>query len=138
MCSMMGLPRKSTKGFGRPPEIVLIRVPLPAARMRHCFTLFMKHLHIEPRKICAVRPLKSENQLPLESANGTVEKLPRAVTVQVVLYVSRIGVVEQVEHSKPHLHGVLFAVKGQPELSKHLKIERIKPRESLIVSRTHE
>src|ERR1700685_533837 len=85
-----------------------------------------------------VRPLKSENQLPPESANCTVKQLPEAGAVQVVLNVPRIGVMEKVEHSKPQLHGVLLAVKGQPEVPKHLKVERIKPWESLIVSRTAE
>src|SRR6266576_125286 len=33
------------------------------------------------RKTCMFRPLKSENQLPPESANCTVKKLPEAVAV---------------------------------------------------------
>src|SRR5580704_285344 len=46
--------------------------------------------------------------------------------------------IEQIEHPEPQLHRVLLPVKGQPEVLEHLKIERIKPRESLIVSRTDE
>src|SRR5258706_9345155 len=81
-------------------------------------------------------PLKSEDQLPPKSANGTVNKLPEAEAVQILLHVAIVGVIEQVEHSKPQLHGVLLAVKGHPEAPEHLKIELIKPWESLIVSRT--
>src|SRR4051794_24508339 len=100
MCSMMGLPRKSTKGLGRPPEIVLIRVPLPAARMRHWFTFFIGHLRFE-LEILAWPALKSENYLSAKSANSTVKKSPKARAVQLVLNVARIGVIEQVEHAKP-------------------------------------
>lgn len=42
--------------------------------------------------------------------------------------------IEQVEHSEPHLYLVLLAVKWQPEFLEHLNIERIKTPESLVVS----
>ena len=40
----MGLPRKSTNGLGSPADIDLMRVPLPAARIRHWLTFFIDHL----------------------------------------------------------------------------------------------
>src|SRR5262249_6544168 len=43
-CSRMGLPRKSTNGLGSPADIDLMRVPLPAARIRHWLTFFIDHL----------------------------------------------------------------------------------------------
>src|ERR1700719_4581397 len=46
--------------------------------------------------------------------------------------------IEQIEHPEPQLHRVLLPVKGQPEVLEHLKIKRIKSRESLIVSRADE
>src|ERR1700724_1279714 len=46
--------------------------------------------------------------------------------------------IEQIEHPEPQLHRVLLPVKGQPEVLEHLKIKRIKSRESLIVSQTDE
>ena len=81
-----------------------------------------------------VRPLKSKNQLSPECANCTVEQLAKAGAVQVVLHISRICMIEQVEHAESDFHLPLLG-KGEPELSVCLKIEGAKVAKALIVSR---
>src|SRR6266566_2856195 len=40
-CSRSGMPRRRTRGLGTPPETDAIRLPLPAARIRHSLTVVM-------------------------------------------------------------------------------------------------
>ena len=80
-----------------------------------------------------VRPLESKNQLPPEGTNCTVKKLAKAWAVQVVLHISRIGVIEQVEDAQSDFHLPLLG-KGEPELSVCLKIEGVIVAKATIVS----
>src|SRR4029077_20884039 len=38
-CSRSGRPRRGTRGLGTPPDTEAIRLPLPAARIRHSLTV---------------------------------------------------------------------------------------------------
>jgi hypothetical protein len=78
--------------------------------------------------------LKSENQLSSEGAIWAVKEFTETWAIQVVLHVSRIGVIEQVEDAESDFHLPLLG-KGEPELSVSLKIEGVKVAKALIVSR---
>ena len=78
--------------------------------------------------------LEPKNKLPSESAIGPIEEFSEAVTVQVVLHVSRIEMIEQVEHSQPNFHRVLFTAQGQSEFLQHLNIGRIEAPEALVIT----
>jgi len=79
------------------------------------------------------RPLKSKNQLSPESSDRAVKEFAEAWAVQVVLYVPRIGVIEQVEDAQSDFHLPLLG-KGEPELSVCLKIEGVEVAKAVIVS----
>ena len=78
--------------------------------------------------------LESKNQLSPERTNCAVKKLAEAWAVQVVVYISRIGVIEQVEHAQSDFHLPLLLGKGEPELSVCLNIEGVEVAKALIVS----
>src|SRR5260370_29831073 len=40
-CSRSGMPRRGTRGLGTPPDTDAIRLPLPAARIKHSLTAVM-------------------------------------------------------------------------------------------------
>ena len=80
-----------------------------------------------------VRPLESKNQLSSKCTNGTVKEFAEAWAIQVVLHISRIGVIEQVEDAQSDFHLPLLR-KGEPELSVCLKIERVEVAKATIVS----
>jgi len=82
--------------------------------------------------------LEPENELSPESPHCAVKELSEPTAVQVVLYVSRIGMIEQVEYPESHFHRVLLTAKGQPELPEHLKVEGIKAPDSLVIPGTYE
>src|SRR5260370_37361929 len=44
MCSIRGAPKRGTRGLGALPEREAIRLPLPAARIRHSLTAAIDHL----------------------------------------------------------------------------------------------
>src|SRR5216684_6963379 len=55
-CSRRGMPRRGTRGLGTPPDTDAIRLPLPAARIKHSLTAVMAaHLSesvIFAKKLC--------------------------------------------------------------------------------------
>ena len=81
------------------------------------------------------RPLKSKNQLSPKSSDRAVKEFAEAWAVQVVLYVPRIGVIEQVEDAQSDFHLPLLG-KGEPELSVCLEIERVEAAKAMIISWT--
>src|SRR4029077_811842 len=76
---------------------------------------------------------ESKNQLSPERTNCTVKKFAETWAVQVVLHVSGIGVIEQVEDAQSDFHLPLLG-KGEPELSVCLEIEGVEAAKAMIVS----
>src|SRR6516164_9081618 len=49
MCSRSGAPKRETRGLGALPDREAMRLPLPAARIRHSLTVAIDHL--DPLKL---------------------------------------------------------------------------------------
>jgi hypothetical protein len=77
--------------------------------------------------------LESEDKLSSEGAIWAVKEFAEAWAVQVVLHVSRIGVIEQVEDAQSDFHLSLLG-KGEPELSVCLKIKGVEAAKAMIIS----
>src|SRR6266576_302464 len=95
---------------------------------------FFHSPHFFGNNICSC--LEPENKLPSERARRSVEEVTETLAVQVVLHVSWIEVIEQVEHTEPDLYAALLATEGHSEFPEHLKIERIELSKVLLVART--
>ena len=78
--------------------------------------------------------LESEDKLSSEGAIWAVKEFADTWAIQVVLHISRIGVIEQVEHAQSDFHLPLFG-KGEPELSVCLEIEGVEAAKAMVVSR---
>ena len=85
--------------------------------------------------MCLGVSLESKNQLSSEGAIWAVKEFTETWAIQVVLHVSRIGVIEQVENAESDFHLPLLG-KGEPELPVSLKIEGVKAAKAVVVSRT--
>ena len=83
--------------------------------------------------MCLGVSLESKNQLSSEGAIWAVKEFAETWAIQVVLHVSRIGVIEQVENAESDFHLPLLG-KGEPELSVCLKIEGVKVAKAMIIS----
>src|ERR1700757_2145228 len=79
--------------------------------------------------------LEPENKFPSKRAIWPVEEMTEARAVQIVLYVSRIEAIEQVEHAQSHFHLVFLAAKRDSQFLKCLKIDGIEAPESLGIAR---
>ena len=77
--------------------------------------------------------LDSEGKLSSKCAIWAVKEFSETRAIQVVLHVSRISVIEQVEHAQSDFHLPLLA-KREPELSVCLEIEGVEAAKVMIVS----
>src|SRR5215470_3458419 len=67
--------------------------------------------------------LEAKNELSSESARRPVKEVAKTITVQIVLHVARIEVIEQVEYPQPDLHRFLFTPEAHSEFLEQLSIE---------------
>ena len=81
--------------------------------------------------------LESEDKLSPKGAIWAVKEFAETWAIQIALHVSRIGMIEQVEHAQSDFHLPLLG-KGKPELSVCLEIERAEAAKTMVVSRTDE
>ena len=67
--------------------------------------------------------LESKDELASVSAIWSVKEPTKAAAVQIVLYVSRIEVIEQIENSQPYFEFALLAAKRQSQFFEGLNVE---------------
>src|SRR5712675_898007 len=82
--------------------------------------------------------LESEDQLSSEASWRPVKEVAESGTVQIILHVSRIRVVEQVVDAKPHFHLAFLARERYSEFLEYLQVEGPEAGESFVVPRADE
>src|SRR6266481_2131613 len=113
-----------------------LRVPFRPRREVRCLSSYADYRHhSRGQKSSLARrlsSLESKDQFASEGARRAVEELSEAGAIQVVLYVSRIEMIQEIEDAQPHFE-FAFLGEGESKFFEHLNIERVESAEALIV-----